>query len=90
MKKSICIASIVLALSGCKKTPETHTVDYWKQHQVERDTLLKACRDDVTLGATPNCLNAQKAYEETKAFGDLNNIQTPDFTGPVPKRVPQR
>jgi len=58
----------VLWFAGCDKTADNivQTVDWYKDHPTERDTLLKKCRDNPReLALTENCINAKRADKKT-------------------------
>jgi len=51
-------------LSGCEKTEVVQTVEWYKEHKTERETVLKKCNDNPgELQFTPNCVNANRAKQ---------------------------
>lgn len=65
MKKFVFIISFSALLASCQKTESVQTVDWYRQHKTERETLLKKCNDNPgQLMNTPNCMNASRAESE--------------------------
>lgn len=60
MKNTLCLVSLLFTLTAIAEP--TRTVDWYRQHPIERAALLKECRNNPgELGDTPNCTNAEKA-----------------------------
>lgn len=65
MRKSL-VSTMVFAsiiLTACGKSEATQTVDYYKNHDVERKEMLEKCRNEMgaKAAASDNCINATKA-----------------------------
>ena len=57
----------VLALAGCQKSEETHTVDWYKTsaHRAALTAKMRECINNPgELKNTPNCQNAQMATNQ--------------------------
>ena len=55
---------MVLTLAACSRTPSEAalTVDYFRTHRVERDSILRDCLNDPgDLRESPVCVNAREA-----------------------------
>lgn len=62
MKIYLAIASLLAALAGCSES--TQTVEWYKEHEAERKTMLEKCRNNPgDLAASPNCVNARQAQK---------------------------
>lgn len=71
----VILASILLA--GCFSEP-TRTVDWFKNHDDERQTTIAQCADNPgELAMTPNCQNAFAA-EKRLSIGALKRIDLSD------------
>lgn len=72
MNKLTLLACLVGAflITACDKTEPTQTVEWYKEHDAERNEKIKQCKNNPgELASTPNCINAQKAeslYESLK------------------------
>lgn len=78
-RKIALIAMVSLALTGCfDKGPDTghvQTVDWYKNHDNERQKMLKTCSDNPgELKDDPNCINAIQA-ERALSFGKPKKIE---------------
>lgn len=54
----------MIALTGCTKEAlePVNTVEWYKAHEAERETMLKKCLNNPgQLAETPNCVNAKEA-----------------------------
>ena len=49
------LASLVGALGGCSNS-EHQTVEWYMQHQAEREAKLKWCNDDASRALDPDCM----------------------------------
>jgi len=71
------LVSLIFAVPGCSggsPREETYTVDYFRSHSEVREAKLRACSDNPgELGATPNCVNAQRAGE-LEGIGSLRDL----------------
>jgi hypothetical protein len=66
VRKLAVVALVSFALTGCfDDSPETgpvQTVDWYKSHDNERQTMLETCSNNPgELQETPNCVNALQA-----------------------------
>jgi PBP1b-binding outer membrane lipoprotein LpoB len=53
----------ILFLAGCGE--EVKTVQWYKEHEVERKAQLEKCKNNPgQLEKTPNCINARAAWNE--------------------------
>jgi predicted Fe-S protein YdhL (DUF1289 family) len=64
-RSTFCIG-LLLAISsvqsGCSKTEQTQTVEWYTSHDSERKTMLDKCQNNPgELEKTPNCVNAHAA-----------------------------
>ncbi len=64
--RNIAIIGIVsLLLGGCYDNEKTHSVDWYKNNQSARDSMLKRCAAKANkLSKTDNCKNAVEATVE--------------------------
>ena len=61
MKKFIFLA-LLSSLAGCGYHPAAKTVDWYKEHPVERKAMLANCKSHFgQIGESANCVNAQQA-----------------------------
>ncbi|MDW2034946.1 EexN family lipoprotein [Vibrio sp. 665] len=77
------------ALAGCfdESTPTaasdpTHSVEWFKAHEAERDATLQRCWNNPgELAETPNCVNAEQASKknDTGSLRKLDNIEPLSF-----------
>ncbi|NWN81749.1 MAG: EexN family lipoprotein [Halomonas sp.] len=72
--RNIAVAVLASSLSGCfDDTPDTgpvKTVDWYKQHEAEREAMLDKCRNNPgELKDDPNCVNAHEA-KQASSFGE--------------------
>ncbi|SHN91354.1 hypothetical protein BHECKSOX_1659 [Bathymodiolus heckerae thiotrophic gill symbiont] len=64
--KNILIITILISLSGCFETEETHTVDFFLKNKTLMNETLTKCDNNVgELGETPNCKNAYMALNKS-------------------------
>jgi len=62
MKKLFAVLTVSALLSACGEKTPVQTVDWYKEHDTERQELLAKCRNDrKALDNDPNCLNAEQA-----------------------------
>jgi hypothetical protein len=64
------------ALTACSRAPQDtpRTVDYYRAHSSERQTLLKLCANDPgSVRNTPACINAREA-EGIEGIGSLRRL----------------
>jgi hypothetical protein len=67
---------ISLAVSSCSRGPEetVQTVDYYRAHPGERQTLVAQCANDPgRLGKKPACINAKQA-EDLEGIGSMRTL----------------
>ncbi|AZK89875.1 EexN family lipoprotein [Xanthomonas oryzae] len=61
----VCLASVLLASCG----KPTHSVEYYKQHEDERNAMLEKCKADPDLiTKDANCRNAGDAQATSGSF----------------------
>lgn len=61
----VCLASVLLASCG----KPTHSVEYYKQHEDERNAMLAKCKADPDLiTKDENCRNAGDAQATSGSF----------------------
>lgn len=73
-RKISAVCLISLALTGCFDKEETHSVEWFSNHNAERAETVKRCSDNPgELGNTPNCKNAIAA-EQKASSGSLRHI----------------
>lgn len=78
--KIFIILALTLFAFGCKKTEEVQTVDWYEQHNQEREAMLEKCNNNPgELMATPNCINASKARAKSTGSDNLR-------FEPIPRR----
>lgn len=61
MKKLILSCLTTVFLFGCN-SEEIKTVDWYKQHETERNEMIKKCKNEHSLDGTKNCTNALSAH----------------------------
>lgn len=76
MRKYGLLFATVFALAGCKSQ---HDKTWYMQHDTERSAKVKECNNDAAKRVTADCENAISADQQKRAFGDTENIKTPDF-----------
>ena len=67
---------ISLTVSSCSRSPEetVQTVDYYRTHPGERQTLLAQCANDPgRLGNKPACINAKQA-DDLEGIGSMRSL----------------
>lgn len=76
IQKTLILTVIAAFLAGCNDTAEpVQTVEWFKEHQAEREATRKRCQDNPgQLSTTPNCMNADRAQAAVDAEkrGTLN------------------
>ena len=87
---SVLAVAAVCAASGCSRSAVTahHTVSEYRADAVLRHQQMAACANDPgTLGATPDCVNAQQAsrLEDTQSLRQLPPIRLPEKRQPTAK-----
>jgi hypothetical protein len=68
----LLLAVLVGFVGGCTKeaVEPVQTVDWYKEHEPEMKAMLAKCATNPgQLGATPNCINANKAFEQRRISG---------------------
>lgn len=67
MKSLLVLVLAITVLSGCGSDTPPQTVEWYKEHKVERQTMLSKCKNspgDQSL--LPDCVNARQAENEIK------------------------
>jgi len=63
---ALLVASAMLAACG-DNTP-VQTVQWYKEHDAERQEMLAKCKNDRNaIDASPNCVNAEQAQVEKRS-----------------------
>jgi hypothetical protein len=68
--------ALTCVVTSCSRGPEDtpQTVDYYRTHPKDRQTLLALCANDPgRLGSKPACINAQQA-ESVEGIGSMRNL----------------
>ena len=75
---------MALGLSGCndrKVEDEVRSVDWYQANKDERAAKLAQCMSNPDNDATPNCVNASRAENDSKASTDWDegkeDVRTP-------------
>lgn len=64
--KKLIFPLFILALTGCDSE---HSVDWYKEHNSEREAKITECRNDAAERAKPDCQNAIQAEQDLKVLG---------------------
>jgi hypothetical protein len=64
LKKVILVALFGAALIGCSKEEEVRLVDYYLEHEQEREEKLAWCKQSADRRQTVNCQNALSAHSK--------------------------
>ncbi len=76
-KSAAAVLLVVAILAGCEQET-VRTVDWYKEHTVERQAKLEECRANPgEMRDTPNCINAMQAADEEWRGGHI------EFDGPA-------
>jgi len=68
MKKLSALLVTFTLLSGCGDNTPVQTVQWYKEHDAERQEMLNKCKNDRNaMDAAPNCVNAEQAQVEKKS-----------------------
>lgn len=60
--KIFVLLTLLIILTGCGENTPVQTVDWYKEHEVERKEMLAKCKADPgRLEESANCVNAQQA-----------------------------
>lgn len=78
MKKIVFLFAAFGLLAGCGESH--HDKAWYATHEKERAEKVTACNNDAAIRATPDCENAINADQDKKAFGNLDDVKTPDFS----------
>ena len=86
----VLAGAALCAASGCSPSAVTarHTVSEYRADAVLRHQQMAECANDPgTLGATPDCVNAQQAsrLEDTQSLRQLPPIRLPEKKQPTAK-----
>lgn len=86
----VLAVAALCAASGCSPSSVTarHTVSEYRADALLRHQKMAACANDPgTLGATPDCVNAQQAsrLEDTQSLRQLPPIRLPEKRQPTAK-----
>ena len=74
---AILAALAALALTACER--EVQTVEWYKEHDVERTEVINECKANPDkLAKTENCINAKKARRELLNAGQRPKPTTPE------------
>lgn len=75
MRRIAFSIAVTAILAGCNKAPEpVQSVDWYKAHEAERETMLAKCKANPgELALTPSCVNA-KAARDAIAFGAQSGV----------------
>lgn len=73
MKRIIFV--VIMLLSACGK--ESHPVDWYIDHDAERDARVKECNNDSAEAMRPgsDCVNASRASGLIMRFGSKDNAK---------------
>ena len=80
MKKCLLVL-LALVLVGCNNKKESHARSWYRDHDVERKTMVTQCGDDAAKATSPECMNASNADSDIyfngkdyyKNGSDINN-----------------
>lgn len=62
MKKVSFVLAVAVILAGCGESTTVRTVDWYKNHDAERKSMILKCEESPgELATTPNCINAKTA-----------------------------
>lgn len=75
---------VALGLSGCndrRAEDEVRSVDWYQANKDERTAKLAQCKSNPDNDATPNCINASRAENDSKSATDWEkgkeDVRTP-------------
>jgi hypothetical protein len=82
--KKFLVLMVMFSVAGCNGLSEpVQSVDWYKEHKIERAERLAACRANPgELALTANCVNAKSAQDQID-LGSRNfriNATAPTFT----------
>ena len=79
---------VALGLSGCddrRAEDEVRSVDWYQANKDERTAKLAQCKSNPDNDATPNCINASRAENDSKSatdwVGGKEEVRTPASIG---------
>jgi hypothetical protein len=80
----------LLALAACNRSPDaTLTVQYYRAHAAERESMVRACVDDPgQLRNSPSCVNAREAAR-LENIGSLRGLPPMGLPGMAPDKAPE-
>jgi hypothetical protein len=65
MNRKLLAFFFVAILSGCGEKTPVQTVEWYKEHDAERQAMIGKCQDNPgELAASANCVNAKQAQNE--------------------------
>jgi len=65
IKKLSAVLTVSALLSACGDNTPVQTVQWYKDHDAERQEMLAKCKNDRNaMDAAPNCVNAEQAQVE--------------------------
>lgn len=67
------------ALSGCNEE-EAHTVDWWTDHDAERQDFIQECKNNNADEITANCQNAMEAEGKQEIIGKKGSLKSPKIS----------
>ena len=79
-QNAVMVLALIVVLTGCKEEKHqevVQTVEWFKEHQAEREAQLAKCNSNPgELAATPNCINASRA-DSSSVWSKRGGIKTP-------------
>lgn len=76
-KNAVMVFTLIAVLAGCKEDKPQEPVEWFKEHQAERELRLAKCNSNPgELAATPNCVNASRA-DSSSVWSKRGGIKAP-------------
>lgn len=69
MKKALVVFPFLFLAACSSKSHPDQTKDWYLQHDAERATRVKECKNDAAQQATADCQNAIAADDQAYALG---------------------
>lgn len=67
MRSLFILLSVIAVLSGCESNTPAQTVEWYKAHKEERQSMIAQCKASPgERSLLPDCINAQQAEKEIK------------------------